>query len=86
MDAISTGSFGKSEPWKNRAYFFICIIDITGGEVMHNWFKITNCSHFTGMRGNTFISLSSLNQILSAEFYKKFRNFLEVKLTIMRLI
>ena len=46
MDSILTRSFGESEPWKNRAYFFICIIDITGREVMHNWFMLTNCSHF----------------------------------------
>ena len=30
-----------------------------------------------GMRGDIFISLSFLDQILSAEFYHKFPNFLE---------
>ena len=33
-----------------------------------------------GMRGDTMISLSFLDQILSAEFIKSFQTFLEVKI------
>ena len=73
MDSILTRSFGESEPWKNRAYFFICIIDITGREVMHDWIMHTNCSHFNPNwhEGDTFISLSFWDLILSAEFWSK---------------
>ena len=33
-----------------------------------------------GMRGDAFISLSFLDQILSADFYQNFPNFLKVKI------
>ena len=67
MDSILTRSFGESEPWKNRAYFFICIIDITGREVMHNWFMLTNCSHFNtwqyGHRWQSFHKTDKLPKV-----------------------
>ena len=39
-----------------------------------------------GMRGDTFISLSFLNQILSADFLSKLSKHLEVKIEINRVI
>ena len=37
-----------------------------------------------GMKGNTFISLSVLDQILFAVFYENFPTFFEVKININR--
>ena len=48
----------------------------------NNWQILQNYNDLTliGMRGDTFISLSFLDQILSAElFIKNFQTFLEVK-------
>ena len=90
MDSILTRSFGESEPWKNRAYFFICIIDITGREVMHNWFMLTNCSHFNtwqyGHRWQSFHKTDKLPKIesTSSELIKTipFSEFLQSLITI----
>ena len=53
----------------------------------HEYYYVSPALTLIGMRGDTFISLSFLDQILPAEFFNKnFQIFLEVKIDIMGLI
>ena len=73
-------------PWKKEN------VKVTG--ILVTWLKfqttlILKCYFYLtliGMRGGTFISLSFLDQILSADFLSKLSKLFEVKIDINRVI